>query len=255
MEDGQITSEHGLQVKAFWFQPIMSNDGQWLASRGFSTIMLGVQDAEVEEIKPDYFTYTTADDAWHLVKRDLCPHFDCCEIARRQVGNMPTLDDPDSRLEIDQRRDAAEAHACHCICYGRGQDRAHLIWTLFQMLRADGAHHTVVDRRLRASGHRRNPQHKQEQERRARNATQPIYVRISLNQRVHVRRNHDANGQSTLTVSDELPGHSTRVMAHWRLLVPGEGRPWKGGRPRVVEVSSHDRYIHGARRVRYHVTP
>jgi hypothetical protein len=52
---------------------------------------------------------------------------------------------------------------------------------------------------------------------------------------------------------DEAMGHTTSVVGHWRLLIPAEGKPWRGSAPWVVWVRTHERYVHGKRRVRFHV--
>jgi hypothetical protein len=207
----------------------------------------------------DYvYHYRSEGQEWDTLRRS-CPRADVCPLARAH-SVQHNGHDFGQAVVVGGQRQALAALRAECTCWREGAEWTHLLYVLFAMLRADGAEHTVVERRVRyqlrdLTDHRKEARRAAERAREW-NRTHPVYVRIALNHRVHVHRERRPDGSGILT-DYELPGegHYSQVVAHWRLLIPGEGRPWRGSTPRVVLVRGHERYVHGKRRVRFHVVP
>ena len=225
------------------FQVLRVDD--WVDAPGFAS----PPETPVEDV----FAYSASTTSWLMKEGMGCPHTQQCPsclLARQPDGVL-----------IRQHADEVKALEAGCLCYEDGREWAHFHWVLFAMLRAEGAQHTVVDRRMARIRIRTPKPNKAERiaqtQRDTYNATHPLYVRIALNQRIHIRRDQRPDGASGVVyeLDADAEKHATTVIGHWRLLIPAPEKPWRGEQPRVIWVRSHERYVHGKRRVRYHVTP
>lgn len=242
--EGGVLKEHEYAIRAFWAVP-MGFDAK--TSEGFTLVRIGTGEAQASQ---DGFSYSFTQQSWSLYYPDSCRRTAHCPLAA-------THRDQHGGLRLNQRADAFAALSSGCLCYEDGQAWTQLLWVMMQMLRAEGAKHTIIDRRLHIRsrrGHKTRKEKEEERERAAWNATHPVYVRISLQHRIHVRRDAQAPSGISYTL-DESERHATQVIGHYRLLIPAEGKPWRGSQPRVVWVRTHERYVHGKRRVRYQVVP
>ena len=209
-------------------------------------------------IMPDFFTradqysygWDAGTRAWHLMRSvPACPRAHECPLARRDVH--------DGVLTIVSDRDAFPATDSQCICFEMGVQWTLLLYVLFAMLQAEGAEHTSIDRRLRTprhDGHRTAFEKRLQADYDAWNTNHPMYTRVSLSQRTHVRREQTPDGPA-LHYENTDESHITKVARHPRFLIPGPGKPWRGDVPRIVFVAGHNRHVHGHRRLRYHVVP
>lgn len=125
-----------------------------------------------------------------------------------------------------------------CQCFQAGLSSQRYLWALFNLLRAEGVKHSVVERRVEAP--RDVPKHVrrtlQEQAEAWNTAHKPRYVRISLGERKHVRVTRpgaDAvdGGVRKLQMdeagSDYVETDPRSRAGHPRLLIPGPGKPWR----------------------------
>lgn len=162
-----------------------------------------------------------------------------------------------NELRISSRQDGLAAVDAGCQCYEDGVGWTHILYVLFSLLIAEGAEHKIVNRQTRIpAGEKRTAMVKRLEQKNAEwNANHPSYVRISLSERIHVRRERVA-GNTVLRFEERSDtGHIATLAKFPRLLIPGPDKPWRGSAPQIVWVESHDRFVHGERRTRYYVLP
>ncbi len=242
--EGKTLQEWERSIVALWFVPV-TMPGHRARDGSFLVIRIGNRQTAPSE---DVFEYHAASQSWQMYLSPGCRHATSCPLASQMRQHQ--------RLVLSERADAFAALSAGCLCYEDGQHWAQFLWVLTQMLRAEGAKHTVIDRRFQLRSRKTHTTTHEKEEARAKagwNATHPVYIRISLEHRFHVRRAHHASGVAL--VYEEGDQHLTQVVGHWRLLVPAPDKPWRGEQPRIIWVRSHARWVHGKRKVRYYVTP
>lgn len=212
-------------------------------ARGFEVTLFD------DEAGTKSFTYGAGPaGVWSLNQIGPCASGAVCSIARRTRAN--------ARYSVHKTLDMDEAFQQHsgklCRCYTDGMGWAAILYALLNLLNAEGVTHTQETHAASVDDHLPN-----KVRRKANEAAEAWngkfhkhFVTLSIAQRVHrvrVKRTPGAAGDARLLDDDatddddDTPSamRSVGVPTHFRLLIPGPGKPWRGDRPRIISVSSY----------------
>lgn len=140
-----------------------------------------------------------------------------------------------------------------CLCQRAGYTWAQLIKGCNHLLkhRKEPLAESLIEREISTphAGQRLTRKEKEENSA-ARKRSQPNIIKISLSAPVRVsqRSSGAAHGEQS-----EIEMKKIVIEAHWRLLIPGEGKPWK--RLQILQIESYERHQKPGAPTIYHVEP
>lgn len=200
----------------------------------------------MQQTKSLYFS--AKDGAWELEQKGACES-KTCEVARYTIEGQPF-----------RIRDIDKEYCGDCACHEGGFTWAQLVKAVNHLLKFHGKPmlEQITERRVpvpHASTGKPLTRKQKEENSQASKRSRPNVVVISLSAPVVVKqRQKGSTPQASSPLSIEEEKETISVQAHYKVLVPGQGKPWKT--LQIVQVENYTRQQKAAsQRTRYHVIP
>lgn len=146
-------------------------------------------------------------------------------------------------------------YGTQCICWQAGQTWAQIVRAINHLLKNRKQDPLMEDIEAReiALPYRTPKTFKEKTANsRAKQASRPNVITLSLSTPVSVTRRTSGQIDDKERISVELVEETLNVAAHWKYLIPGEGKPWKAFK--IVKIESYERHQKpGTQRTRYRV--
>lgn len=228
--EGAMIGDDAIQFSSLFIRPDYHNP---------NTLQCDLLEPSMQRVKSLFFSPSGT---WEYEQLGTCEST-ICETARYTVEDLPY------RIREQDR-------CSDCICHQGGSTWTQLVRAINLLLRHRGTPllEQINERQVAVPHAEQKLTRKQKEENSsARKKSRPNIVTISLSAPVAVSGRAPSATEETRVLIEESPREEIPVAAHFKCLVPSEGKPWKS--LHIVHVESYTRKQKCVQTTRYRVTP